>query len=71
MQMFMSSKLDKATLAKVWSLCDMNTTGTLNSEQFALAMHLISRKVGLASNYIGTYVLRSKELMFLMRLSHK
>ncbi len=27
------------------ALCDINKSGTLNAEQFALAMHLISRRV--------------------------
>ena len=28
-------------LAKIWTLCDIQETGKLNSEQYALALHLI------------------------------
>ena len=30
-------------------LCDMNNSGRLNGEQFALAMHLIHQKVSIMS----------------------
>lgn len=45
MSTFMSSKLPKADLKRVWDLCDISKTGRLNAEQFALAMFLISHKV--------------------------
>ena len=44
MGIFLSSKLAKPILAQVWNLVDVNHNGKLNSEQFALAMHLISKK---------------------------
>ena len=28
-------------LAHIWALCDINATGMLNEEQYALAVHLI------------------------------
>ena len=28
-------------LAKIWALCDITSTGKLNQEQYALALHLI------------------------------
>jgi hypothetical protein len=31
--------------ATIWGLCDIDETGMLNAEQFALAMHIISEKV--------------------------
>eukprot|EP00045_Choanoeca_perplexa_P006670 m.57451 g.57451 ORF g.57451 m.57451 type:complete len:546 (-) comp13728_c0_seq1:101-1738(-) len=45
MGIFNSSKLPKAVLARIWGLCDTYSCGSLNAEQFALAMYLISRKV--------------------------
>uniref|UniRef100_A0A5S6Q8C1 Epidermal growth factor receptor substrate 15-like 1 n=1 Tax=Trichuris muris TaxID=70415 RepID=A0A5S6Q8C1_TRIMR len=34
----------KTTLANIWNVCDIKSTGRLNLEQFTLAMHLIERK---------------------------
>eukprot|EP00039_Didymoeca_costata_P029649 m.25671 g.25671 ORF g.25671 m.25671 type:complete len:524 (+) comp7729_c0_seq1:307-1878(+) len=45
MKIFVRSKLDKPTLAFIWELVDINKSGQINAEQFALAMHLISIKV--------------------------
>ncbi|XP_076463318.1 uncharacterized protein LOC143295483 isoform X2 [Babylonia areolata] len=39
------SGLPTATLAHVWTLCDISGSGKLNGEQFALAMHLIQQKM--------------------------
>ncbi|XP_015772644.1 PREDICTED: uncharacterized protein LOC107350903 isoform X6 [Acropora digitifera] len=41
----MASGLDEQILAHIWGLCDVTNQGQLNSEQFALAMYLIHRKV--------------------------
>ncbi|XP_003385156.1 PREDICTED: epidermal growth factor receptor substrate 15-like 1 [Amphimedon queenslandica] len=43
--LFMSSNLPPNILAHIWRLCDMDNTGRLNKEQFALAMYLIAEKV--------------------------
>eukprot|EP00056_Hartaetosiga_gracilis_P005248 m.82779 g.82779 ORF g.82779 m.82779 type:complete len:660 (-) comp12101_c0_seq2:77-2056(-) len=42
---FLTSKLPKAELAKLWDLVDIFDTGTLNAELFYLAMHLVSERV--------------------------
>ncbi|XP_065673562.1 epidermal growth factor receptor substrate 15-like 1 isoform X8 [Hydra vulgaris] len=39
-----ASGLPQPVLAHIWNLCDTNNSGLLNSEQFALAMHLIAQK---------------------------
>ena len=72
MGIFLSSKLPKQTLAHVWcvkqaflidhvqmslrNLVDVNHTGKLNAEQFALAMHLISKKVGDIVCLVGVHL---------------
>eukprot|EP00040_Diaphanoeca_grandis_P032728 m.199087 g.199087 ORF g.199087 m.199087 type:complete len:496 (+) comp32721_c0_seq3:353-1840(+) len=45
MKVFLSSHLSKEDLAHVWNLVDINDTGFINNEQFALAMHFIAQKV--------------------------
>lgn len=45
MKIFLTSKLPKDVLAHVWNLVDMDDSGEINSEQFALAMHFIAQKV--------------------------
>ncbi|XP_022237554.1 epidermal growth factor receptor substrate 15-like 1 isoform X2 [Limulus polyphemus] len=42
---FLQSGLPQILLAHVWNLCDINCSGKLNSEQFALAMHMIYQKL--------------------------
>ncbi|KAG1699823.1 Epidermal growth factor receptor substrate 15-like 1 [Nymphon striatum] len=42
---FLQSGLSQAVLAHIWTLCDVNSNGRLNSEQFALAMFLINQKI--------------------------
>lgn len=37
--------LSQMILANIWALCDVNTTGKINSEQFALMMHFINKKL--------------------------
>lgn len=39
-----ASGLAQNVLAHIWNLCDTNSSGQLNSEQFALAMYLLSFK---------------------------
>lgn len=41
---FLQSGLSQVYLAHIWNLCDIKSTGTLNVEQFALAMHFIEQK---------------------------
>ncbi|CAJ0912213.1 18022_t:CDS:10, partial [Entrophospora sp. SA101] len=42
---FMKSKLNQATLAMIWDLSDIDKTGHLNHEKFAVAMYLIQKKL--------------------------
>lgn len=42
MKIFQKSQLSSDVLAQIWELVDINKTGEINDEQFALAMHLIS-----------------------------
>lgn len=42
---FMQSKLPEDDLALVWDLSDMNNSGTLDKDAFAVAMHLITGKL--------------------------
>lgn len=41
----MKSNLPKAVLGKVWRLADTDHDGMLDSDEFALAMHLIKIKL--------------------------
>nr|VZI44756.1 unnamed protein product [Spirometra erinaceieuropaei] len=47
-EFFLRSRLPQLVLAKIWDLVDLQGTGTLNQEQFAVAMHLANEQ--LASN---------------------
>ncbi|XP_060559433.1 epidermal growth factor receptor substrate 15-like 1 isoform X5 [Ruditapes philippinarum] len=42
---FLQSGLQNNVLAHIWNLCDMKSIGKLNSDQFALAMHLMQQKL--------------------------
>ncbi|KAN0062871.1 hypothetical protein ACQY0O_004692 [Thecaphora frezii] len=42
---FMQSKLTESVLAHVWDLSDITQTGTLNKDEFAVAMHLINQQL--------------------------
>lgn len=42
----MKSKLPNTILGKIWKLSDIDKDGFLDSEEFALAMHLINVKLG-------------------------
>jgi epidermal growth factor receptor substrate 15 len=44
-KVFLQSGLPHPVLGQIWELCDIDKTGRLNSEEFALAMHLISEKL--------------------------
>lgn len=39
------SKLPNSVLGKIWKLADVDKDGMLDSEEFALAMHLINIKI--------------------------
>lgn len=40
----LESGLHQTVLAHIWNLCDINETGKLNAEQFALAQYFIKQK---------------------------
>lgn len=40
------SKLPNSVLGKIWKLADVDRDGMLDDDEFALAMHLISVKLG-------------------------
>ncbi|XP_012276830.1 epidermal growth factor receptor substrate 15-like 1 isoform X2 [Orussus abietinus] len=42
---FLQSGLPQSVLADIWGLCDINQSGKLNKEQFALAMWFIKQKI--------------------------
>ncbi|KAL1917992.1 uncharacterized protein VTP21DRAFT_3258 [Calcarisporiella thermophila] len=42
---FLSSKLPEHVLYRIWDLSDINKTGRLSREEFAVAMHLIHKKL--------------------------
>ncbi|KAK4985439.1 actin organization and endocytosis protein [Elasticomyces elasticus] len=44
-EIFGQSGLDKPDLEKIWTLSDPNNKGRLNSDEFAVAMHLIYRRL--------------------------
>lgn len=44
-EIFGQSGLDKSDLEKIWTLSDPNNRGRLNLDEFAVAMHLIYRRI--------------------------
>ena len=44
-EIFRKSGLNRADLEHIWNLCDINNSGQLNKQEFALGMHLIYRKL--------------------------
>ncbi|ORX82089.1 hypothetical protein K493DRAFT_320527 [Basidiobolus meristosporus CBS 931.73] len=44
-QYFLRSKLPEAVLAQIWDLADINQSGQLNREEFAVSMYLIQLKL--------------------------
>lgn len=42
---FKNSKLPEAELAKIWDLADIGSTGSLDANEFAIAMHLIHKRL--------------------------
>ncbi|KAI9358954.1 hypothetical protein BD770DRAFT_342951 [Pilaira anomala] len=54
---FRHSKLPESDLARIWDLADTNSSGMLSEQEFAMAMHMINRKVngGDIPNTLPTY----------------
>ncbi|CAL9733922.1 actin cytoskeleton-regulatory complex protein Pan1p [Monosporozyma servazzii] len=44
-EIFRKSGLNRADLEHIWNLCDINNSGQLNKQEFALGMHLVYRKL--------------------------
>ena len=44
--MFLKSKLPGSDLALIWDLVDTKKSGSIDREQFAIAMHIIKKKIG-------------------------
>ncbi|KAL9552925.1 hypothetical protein MBANPS3_003541 [Mucor bainieri] len=42
---FRHSKLPESDLARIWDLADTNSSGHLSEQEFAIAMHMINRRV--------------------------
>ncbi|KAI8087663.1 uncharacterized protein B0P05DRAFT_531840 [Gilbertella persicaria] len=42
---FKHSKLPESDLARIWDLADTNSAGQLTEQEFAIAMHLINRRI--------------------------
>lgn len=42
---FIKTGLPQNVLAEIWNLCDVKQNGSLNGEQFALAMHFVGEKL--------------------------
>ena len=47
------SKLPNNVLGKIWKLADVDKDGMLDSDEFALAMHLINVKLDGELNHLG------------------
>ena len=47
------SKLPNNVLGKIWKLADVDKDGMLDSDEFALAMHLINVKLDGEFNHLG------------------
>ncbi|CCK72707.1 actin cytoskeleton-regulatory complex protein PAN1 KNAG_0L00860 [Huiozyma naganishii CBS 8797] len=44
-EIFRKSGLNRGDLEHIWNLCDINNSGQLNRQEFALGMHLVYRKL--------------------------
>lgn len=44
-EIFRKSGLNRSDLEHIWTLCDVNNSGSLNKQEFALGMHLVYRKL--------------------------
>lgn len=44
-EVFRKSGLNRNDLEHIWNLCDVNNSGQLNKQEFALGMHLVYRKL--------------------------
>ncbi|CEJ04836.1 hypothetical protein RMCBS344292_18787 [Rhizopus microsporus] len=42
---FRHSKLPESDLARIWDVADTNSTGQLTEQEFAMAMHMINRRI--------------------------
>jgi hypothetical protein len=42
---FKHSKLSDSELARIWDLADTNSSGQLSEQEFAMAMHIINRRI--------------------------
>ncbi|KAI9296111.1 hypothetical protein K502DRAFT_323994 [Neoconidiobolus thromboides FSU 785] len=44
-ELFLLSKLDVETLAKIWDICDIKQKGYLDKNSFILALYLIDQRL--------------------------
>lgn len=44
-EIFRKSGLNRNDLEHIWNLCDVNNSGSLNKQEFALGMHLVYRRL--------------------------
>ncbi|CCE64721.1 hypothetical protein TPHA_0I02170 [Tetrapisispora phaffii CBS 4417] len=44
-EIFRKSGLNRSDLEQIWNLCDINNSGQLNKQEFALGMHLVYNKL--------------------------
>ncbi|CCF60660.1 hypothetical protein KAFR_0L00530 [Kazachstania africana CBS 2517] len=44
-EIFRKSGLNRSDLEHIWNLCDINNSGQLNKQEFALGMHLVYKKL--------------------------
>ena len=44
-EIFRKSGLNRSDLEHIWNLCDVNNSGSLNKQEFALGMHLVYRRL--------------------------
>lgn len=60
---FRHSKLPESDLARIWDLADTNSSGMLSEQEFAMAMHMINRKVngGDIPNTLPTYNIQQQQ----------
>ena len=50
-------------LAHIWALCDINATGMLNEEQYALAVHLIQLHLVSCGDQMSTHSSNERSLI--------
>lgn len=61
---FKHSKLPESELAKIWDLADTNSSGMLSEQEFAIAMHMINKRVSGADipNTLPNYNIQQQSL---------